>query len=495
LRGVVAGGRVVRFVEHFETGGDAVLRSACKLSLEGIVSKRLDAPYRSGRGSSWTKAKCRAGHEVVIGGWTTTEGRFRSLLVGVHRGDHFVYVGRVGTGYGQANVKTLLPRLNAVAAAKSPFSGAGAPTADETIHWARPELVAEIEFAGWTGDGMVRQAAFKGLREDKPAREVEAEKPAPTDVPAPVARTPRAARTGAPVVVMGVRISNPEKALWPDAGDGEPVTKLELAEYFEAVGAWLMRHVEGRPCSIVRAPEGIGGEQFFQRHAMSGSSNLLELVTVSGDRKPYLEIDRVEGLAAVAQVAGLELHPWNCRPKQPDVPGRLVFDLDPGPEVAFATVVAAAREMRDRLDALGLASFCKTTGGKGLHVVTPLAASRKAALTWPMAKAFAHDVCEAVARDNPQRYVINMAKKYRTGRVFLDYLRNDRMATAVAALSTRARPGATVSTPLTWGEVKAGLDPARFTVRTVPARLGKSKAWAEYFDAERPLEDAIARLK
>ncbi|TNM60287.1 DNA ligase D [Aliirhizobium smilacinae] len=489
---------LLRFVEHFETGGDAVLKSACRLSLEGIVSKQAKAPYQSGRSDTWAKSKCRAGHEVVIGAYAKTNGRFRSLLVGVNRGNHFVYVGRVGTGYGAKVVETLLPKLTEVETSKSPFTGIGAPKKAADIVWLKPKLVAEIEFAGWTADGQVRQASFKGLREDKPADEVEVETPAsPVENEVPDPETdkpaPKRFRRGAKVEVMGVMISSPDKVLWPDAGDRQPVTKLDLAHYHEAVGAWLINHIKGRPCSIIRTPDGIGGEQFFQRHAMPGTSNLLELVTVFGDKKPYLQIDRVEGLAAIAQIGGVELHPWNCEPNQPEVPGRLVFDLDPGPDVGFSTVVEAAREIRDRLEDLGLVSFCKTTGGKGLHVVTPLAVPRGKKISWDEAKGFARDVCEQMALDNPERFLIKMAKNQREGRIFLDYLRNDRMATAVAPLSPRARPGATVSMPLTWMQVKADLDPKHFTVRTVPDLLKKSTAWQDYCDGQRPLAQAIKR--
>jgi len=484
-------GPLIRYVEHFETGGDAVLKSACQMSLEGIVSKRLAAPYQSGRTDDWTKSKCRAGHEVVIGGWAEADGKFRSLLVGVHRGDHLIYVGRVGTGFGRDTVARILPRLKAQARDTSPFGGINAPRREREVHWMRPTLVAEIEFAGWTSEGQVRQASFKGLREDKPAGEVEAELPAK-------ARTTALAEPAVAVrsktqssVVMGVPISNPDKPLWPDDGAGKPVTKLELARYYEAVGPWLIGHIKRRPCSIIRAPDGIRGELFFQRHAMQGTSHLLELTVVSGDRKPYLQIDRLEGLAAVAQVAAVELHPWNCQPGHPDQPGRFVFDLDPAPDVAFDRVIEAALEVRDRLSAIGLVSFCKTTGGKGLHVVTPL---KPAKIGWPEAKAAAREVCVQMAADSPGKYLTTMAKNDRTGRIFLDYLRNDRMSTAVAPLSPRARASATVSMPLSWNQVRKGLDPKRFTIRTAPALLTKSKAWENYCDSERSLLQAMKRL-
>ncbi len=480
----------LRYVEHFETGGDAVLLSACRLHLEGIVSKRLDAPYTAGRSAAWTKSKCRTGHEVVIGAYTGPPGALRSLLVGTHRDDHFVYLGRVGTGFGQKVAARLLARLQPLATPTSPFTGEGAPRRAADITWVRPELVAEIAFAGWTGAGMVRQASFKGLRDDKPAPEVVAEAPAvPTT---PLARP----KPGAPAssTVMGVLISHPDKTLWPDAGDDTPVTKLDLARYLEAVAPWMLRHLKGRPCSIIRAPDGIDGQHFFQRHAMPGASNLLTLATVSGDRKPYLQIDRPEALAALAQIAALEFHPWNCEPGRPDTPGRLVFDLDPGPEVPFDTVIAAARTFRDRLTELGLVAFVKTTGGKGLHVTTPLAAPAKGGPTWPEAKAFAQELCRQIGTADPGRYVLKMSKAIRTGHIYLDYLRNDHFSTAAAPLSPRARPGAPVSMPLLWTQLRAGLDPRRYTIRTVPALLAKSTAWSDYCDSERPLAPAIQRL-
>jgi bifunctional non-homologous end joining protein LigD len=490
-------GDTLRHVEHFESTGNEVWASACKMNLEGIISKRLDAPYVSGRHGGWTKAKCRAGQEVVLGGWTTENGRFRSLLAGVHRNGRLEYVGRIGTGYGEAVAGKLLPALKALTTDVSPFSGKDAPKKESNIRWLKPELVAEIDFAGWTATKMIRHASFKGLRRDKSAEEV-VDEPATAEAPPvekpsaaklPAARVHRPAKTG-PNVVMGVTLSSADKVLWPATDAGDAVTKLDLARYYEAVGEWLLPHLRGRPCSLVRAPDGITGEQFFQRHAMAGISDLFTLTKVKDDKAPYVQIDRVEALIAVAQIGALELHPWNCAEGDPEVAGRLVFDLDPAPEVKFGAVIAAAHEVRDRLKKVGLESFCKTTGGKGLHVVTPLTGGEDA-VPWPAAKNFAHIICAQMARDSPTKYLDTMAKKDRVGRIFLDYLRNDRTSTAVAVLSTRARPGAPISMPIHWKDVKATLQPERYDIRTAPRTLAKSKPWTDYERSARPLSEAI----
>jgi bifunctional non-homologous end joining protein LigD len=347
----------------------------------------------------------------------------------------------------------------------------------------RPELVAEIESAGLTADDVVRQASFKGLREDKPAAEVSGETTGPSPRP----------RRGAPAI-CGVSISHPDKALWPADKTGPPIRKLELAEYLEAVGAWLVPYLRGRPCSIIRTPDGLDGQRFFQRHAGPGTSPLITQAAVSADREPYLQFDTLEAVVAAAQAGTTEFHPWNCLPGRPDLPGRFVFDLDPDEGLPFERVVEAARELRDRLSDVGLACVLKSTGGKGLHLVAPFTQSDQDPIAWPEAKAFARAFCEAVVRDSPQAYTANMSKRSRTGRIFLDYLRNDRKASAVALLSPRARPGAPVSFPLAWSQAHNVLNPNAFTVRTAAGLMRRRDPWAGWEEAAAPLREAIARF-
>lgn len=488
-----AAARRLRYVEHFGSSGQAVLESACRMDLEGVISKKLEAPYRAGRSASWVKSKCRGRDEVVIGGWSSEGGtRFRSLLVGVRDKGGLRYLGRVGTGYGEAVAKTLKSALTAAAADTSPFAGAGAPRGGKEIHWVRPVLVAEVEHGGYTEAGSLRHAAFKGLREDKAAAEV-------TDSPqAPVAIKTTATIKAAPskpgkAVVAGVAISNPDKVLWP-ARDGRPaITKADLARYYEAASERILAHVADRPTSIIRAPDGITGETFFQRHAMKGSNPRLKLIDVKA-RTPYVAAVDVGGLVAIGQSGGLELHPWGCKPGDPETPDQITFDLDPDEGLDFGDVIAAAKVVKAKLEDLGLTSFVKTTGGKGLHVVVPIKADARSRVSWDQAKAFSKAVSELIRADAPDRFTTTLAKKARGGKIFIDYLRNGRMATAVAPWSPRARSGAGIAFPLSWGQVRAGLDPSAFNLWTWPALLRKPDPWADFRQAEASLRPALRKV-
>ncbi|WP_420477687.1 DNA ligase D [Brevundimonas sp. FT23028] len=492
--------RRIRYVDHFGSTGQAVLQSACRMDLEGVISKKLDAPYREGRSSSWVKSKCRGGDEVVIGGWTAEGDRFRSLIVGVRDKGGLRHLGRVGTGYSAAVLKTLEPALKAQATDRSPFIGKAAPkrrSGPHTVHWVKPVLVAEVEHGGYTDSGTLRQAAFKGLRQDKPAAEV-TERP---QVPVKPKTGGKAAQITVPgetqpkgrVIVAGVTISSPDKVLWPASDDRPAITKADLARYYEAAAARILPHVADRPVSIVRAPDGIEGQRFFQRHAMPGSSPRLTLIDVK-ERKPYVGVANVGGLVAIGQSGGLELHPWGCRPGDPETPEQVTFDLDPDEGLDFADVIAGAKALKAKLEALGLTPFVKTTGGKGLHVVVPIRSDGRSRVEWDECKAFAKAVSEAVRRDDPDRFTTTLAKKARGGKIFLDYLRNGRMATAVAPWSPRARPGAGIALPLSWGQVRKGLDPRAFTLHDAAAQLRKPDPWADFRKAEASLRPLLKKL-
>ncbi len=481
-------GPMLRYVDHFATTGKAVLESACRMDLEGVISKKLDAPYRAGRSSTWIKSKCRGRDEVVIGGWSSEGGtRFRSLLVGVRDGKGLRYAGRVGTGYSAVLLKTLQPALKAQASKTNPFTGEAKPKGGADIHWVKPVLVAEIEHAGMTEGGSVRQAAYKGLREDKPAKDV-TDDPQASVKPA-VARQ----KAGGKVIVAGVTISNPDKVLWPKSDLGPAVTKADLARFYERAAERILSHVADRPVSIIRAPDGIEGQQFFQRHAMAGSNPRLKLIDVK-ERKPYVGVEDVGGLVAIGQSGGLELHPWGSKPGDPETPEQVTFDLDPDEGLDFGDVIFGARAVKAELERLGLKPFVKTTGGKGLHVVVPIKADKRSGVSWDECKAFAKAVCERIRTDDPDRFTTTISKKARGGKIFLDYLRNGRMATAVAPWSPRARPGATIALPLSWGQVKAGLDPRAYSLHTYEALLKKADPWAEFRVGEVSLRPVLKKL-
>lgn len=472
-----AGIDAIRYVEDFSAPGEAVLRGACRLSMEGVVSKRVDRPYAEGRSGAWIKTKCRGSEEVVIGGWTlNTHGDgLGALLVGARRQERLTYIGRVGTGFGADRSRRLLAALAPLERQASPFAGP-VPAGRGEVHWAKPELVAQVAFAGWTEKGMLRQASFTALREDKPAREV--------TMPSPMPATTKAAPKAA------MRLTSPEKVLWP-AEEGEPeITKAMLAAYVERLAPRLMAGLRGRPLSILRVPDGITGQRFFQRHAMRGLSPLLKQVRIPGQAKPYLMIEEAAGLLALAQMAAVELHPWGAMAATPDRPDRLVFDLDPGPGVDFTTVRDAARQLRTLLSDHGLTGFPRTSGGKGLHVVVPIASPpRKPAADWPRAKAVALALCQMMEREAPARFTTRMTKSLRDGRIFLDYLRNDRLATAIGSWSPRARPGAPIARPLSWSSLSRVGSAAEFHLTELLSGRLPADPWHDLDAAAAPLPD------
>ena len=475
--------RIIRFSSHFTENGAMVLRHACRLSLEGIVSKLGDAPYRAGRGKSWVKSKCSARQEFVIAGYvpsTVSRKAIGSLVLGVYEGDELHHVGRVGTGFTANLAEDLFRRLERIRATSSPF--AGRLTAEEArqVKYVRPELVAEVEFRAWTADGHLRHASFRGLREDKAAGEIMREIP----------RSAASAKPAAPQH-RTVKLTHPDRIYWPDEG----VTKEGLADYYTEVWRNIAPYVVGRPLALLRCPNGITGEKFFQKHAWKGLNPNIVQVKDPKDTsdEPLISINDLDGLLGLVQSAVLEIHPWGSTVADWERPDMIVMDLDPGDDVPWQAVIDASQEVRRRLSDAGLAAFLKTSGGKGVHVVSPL----RPKADWQAVKAFTKALADAMAADNPDRYVSTITKSKRRGKILIDYLRNQRGATAVAAYSTRARPGAAVSAPLSWDELGPGIGPAYFTVENMPTRLATlaTDPWAGFRAAAAPIEPQRPRRK
>ncbi|MBB5754931.1 DNA ligase D [Prosthecomicrobium pneumaticum] len=474
LRALIPDGGTLRFSEHFEADGDVVRTHACRLSLEGIVSKRADGPYRSGRTKDWIKSKCSYRQEFVIGGYvpsTTSDKAIGSLVLGYYEDGRLLHAGRVGTGYSASVAEDLFRRLEAIRRDHSPFAGKLTAEAARQVRYVEPRLVAEVEFRAWTADDNIRHAAFRGLREDKPAEEVVRETGAPSADPAPAPARPR------------VKLTHPDRVYWPEDG----VTKEGLADYYSEVWRRMAPYVVDRPLALLRCPGGIVEACFFQKHGWKGMSRSIRLVADPADDEKLIVIEDLDGLIGLVQGGALEIHPWGARLGTLEQPDTIILDLDPGEGVSWDAVVAAAEEARQRLEAAGLAAFLKTSGGKGLHVVAPL----KPQAGWDEAKAFTKAIAEAMAGDDPERYVATITKSKRKGKILVDYLRNGRGATAVAPYSTRARPGAAVSMPIGWDELASVPAANYFTVATAPTRLARltTDPWADIRKAAAPLPE------
>jgi bifunctional non-homologous end joining protein LigD len=473
----------LRYSEHVVGSGEEFFREACRLKLEGMVSKRRDAPYTPGRARTWLKLKCQQEQELVIGGFTEPEGQrsgIGALLLGVYDDGELRYAGKVGTGFTVKTAEDLRRRLDRLAQAANPF-GAKVPDM-RRARWVRPELVANVSFGEWTPDGRLRHPSFKSLRDDKAPRDVVREKAEPAPAPR---------RKDAPAVVEGVRLTHPDRVLYPELG----TTKQDLAAFYVSIAEWILPHLVDRPTTLVRCPDGLAGQCFYQKHTGTWAPPSLRRVQIQEKRKigEYLVVDDLPGLVGLVQIGILEIHTWNSQVAHLEQPDRLVFDLDPAEDVPWEAVVAAARVVRARLEDQGLESFVKTTGGKGLHLVVPIARGP----SWDECLDFSRGVAEDLVREAPEAFVAVMTKARRTGRIYVDYLRNQRGSTSVAAYSTRAKPTAPVSTPLTWEELGPDVDSMHYTIANLARRLAsrRSDPWEGFAETRQRLPTAKTRRR
>ncbi len=477
----------IRLSDHFEGGGDAFLNEACKHSLEGVICKRSDRPYVSGRTREWLKIKCLKRQEFVVVGFTDPSGGRKglgALLLGVHDEErNLVFAGRVGTGFTERSLKELKSKLSELEVDKPAISSPPKGAAARGVHWITPKLVAEVAFSEWTQDGQLRHPSFQGLREDKKPSEIVREKAAPLEsassTPSPGKKSESRAKVKKvekKTEFAGVTLTHPDRLVYPEAG----ITKRALAEYYEAAEQWILPHIEDRPLTLIRCPNGWSGECFFQKHLDKKSPPSVKPVPVEedGEEKYYIAVDSPAGLMYFVQMGVLEFHPWGAKIDNLDRPDRMIFDLDPDPSVAWPKVIETARLLREFLAMLELKAYVKTTGGKGLHVVAPLQRRND----WAEVKGFSRAIVEKLVEVQPKSYTSNALKAERTGRIYLDTLRNARGANAVAAYSTRAKPGGPISVPVTWEELESGIHSDTFNLTNISERLRRSEDPWEDFD-------------
>ncbi|TBU83543.1 DNA ligase D [Phytopseudomonas dryadis] len=477
-----AGQGVLRFSAAFDAAHGDVLQSACALGLEGVIGKRLGSRYVSRRSPDWIKLKCRQRQEFVIVGYTRPQGSrsgFGALLLAVNEAGGLRYAGRVGTGFSEAVLRQLRQRMTALERKDTPLHEPLSSAQARAVHWVDGELVAEVTFAGWTRDGLVRQASFIALRSDKPAAQIVRERPRAAgelDKAPPPSRKSAARDT-----LAGVSISHPQRVIDADSG----TCKVELARFYAGIAEWLLPHLRKRPVSLLRAPEGVGAEQFFQKHAGQSSIPHIKQLDAALDpgHAPLLEIDNLAALVGVVQMGTVELHTWNATLPRIEQPDRLVLDLDPDPALPWRSVVEATQLCLSVLDELGLDSYLKTSGGKGMHLIVPLARHAD----WETVKAFAKAISAFMAHELPERFSARMGPKNRVGKIYLDYLRNQRGASTVAAYSVRARPGLPVSVPIRRDELQALPGPAHWHVGNLLERLERlpSDPWTGYANRQR----------
>jgi len=479
LRGKSKSG-AVRYAGHFDEDGPAIFKHACAMDLEGIVSKVRDAPYRSGRSENFVKAKCHNAQEFVVAGFSPSTAMPKAvgaLTVAFHEHGKLRYAGRVGTGYSRQTARDLWRRLQPLRVDRPPVALPKDERRKDVI-WVKPQLVVETEFRGVTHDGLLRQAAYKGLREDKPARDVVREAPAPVAAAqrhavrksAPARADKTAKRSGnRNATIANVHLTHPDRVYWPDVG----VTKQDLAAYYVSVWDFMAPHVIDRPLAIVRAPEGIEGETFFQKHIAATIKQSPLRHVVPAKEHDVIAVEKLDDLIELVQSGALEIHVRGSTLDRLEICDRIVFDLDPGEGVSWKAIVAAAAETRERLEAEKLTSFVKLSGGKGIHVVVPIDGT-----DWDTTKAFAARIANAMAADSPKLYLAKMTKALRHGKIFIDYFRNSREATSVAAYSTRARPCAPVSMPLSWQALPRTTGANQFTVLNAKKHL-RADPWAE----------------